>query len=103
MVKHKIMQVMVDLDATKPLTEKVETNDTYFGDEHLDYKRGRAAAGETPFVATVDITLEGEPVRLKLSRLVSSAACLLPASASGPFSPAATTSCLPKASSRSRH
>ena len=33
--KHKIKQVVVDLDATRPLTEKVETTDACLGGDGL--------------------------------------------------------------------
>jgi len=35
------------------------------------WKRGRGAPGKTPFVAAVETTAEGKPVRLKLRRVTS--------------------------------
>ena len=39
------------------------------GGERAGGKRGRGAAGKTPFVAAVETTQEGKPVRLKLRRV----------------------------------
>ncbi len=65
-VKHKLRQAMRERDATKPLTGRVEIDDAYLGG-----KRGRGGPGKTPFVAAVETTLEGKPVRLKFGRVMS--------------------------------
>jgi hypothetical protein len=39
--------------------------------QRIGGKRGRGAAGKTPFVAAVETTPEGKPVRLKLRRVTS--------------------------------
>ena len=70
-VKHKLAQVMLERDATKPLTGRVEIDDAYLGGERSGGKRGRSAPGKTPFVAAVETTSEGKPVRLKLGRVTS--------------------------------
>ena len=70
-VKHKLAQVMLERDATKPLTGRVEIDDAYLGGERSGGKRGRGAPGKTPFVAAVETTPEGKPVRLTLSRVTS--------------------------------
>ena len=49
-LKHKLAQVMLERDGGK---------------------RGRGAPGKTPFVAAVETTPEGKPVRLKLRRVTS--------------------------------
>jgi transposase-like protein len=46
-----------------------EIDDAYIGGERAGGKRGRGAAGKTPFVAAVETTPEGKPVRLKLRRV----------------------------------
>src|SRR3954466_6160690 len=43
----------------------------YLGGERSGAKRGRGASGKTPFVAAVETTPEGKPVRLKLRRVAS--------------------------------
>ena len=70
-VKHKLKQVMLERDATKRLTGRVEIDDAYLGGERAGGKRGRGAPGKTPFVVAVETTAEGKPVRLKLRRVTS--------------------------------
>ncbi len=68
MLKHKLQQVMLERDGRKRLTGRVEIN-AYLGGERSGGKRGRGAPGKTPFVAAVETTPEGKPVRLKLRRV----------------------------------
>ena len=68
-VKHKLKQVMIERDATKKLTGRIEIDDAYLGGEHSRGKRGRGAAGKTPFLAAVETTADGKPVSLKLGRV----------------------------------
>ena len=70
-IKHKLAQVMMERDATKRLSGRVELDDAYLGGERSGGKRGRGAPGKTPFVAAVETTPEGKPVRLKLRRVAS--------------------------------
>src|SRR6476620_829938 len=70
-LKHKLKQVMLERDATKHLTGRVEIDDTYIGGERSGGKRGRGAPGKTPVVVAVETTSEGKPVRLKLRRVTS--------------------------------
>src|SRR5674476_865354 len=70
-IKHKLAQVMMERDATKRLSGRVELDDAYLGGERSGGKRGRGAPGKTPFVAAVETTPEGKPVRLKLRRVSS--------------------------------
>ena len=62
-VKHKLQQVMLERDATKRLTGRIEIDDAYLGGERHGGKRGRGAPGKTPFVAAVETTAAGKPVR----------------------------------------
>lgn len=70
-MKPKLAQVMMERDASKRLTGRVEIDDAYLGGERTGGKRGRGAPGKTPFVAAVETTPEGKPVRLKLRRVTS--------------------------------
>ena len=70
-IKHKLKQVMLERDATRRLTGRIEIDDAYLGGERSGGKRGRGAPGNTLFVAAVETTTEGKPIRLKL-RLVTS-------------------------------
>jgi transposase-like protein len=68
-IKHKLMQVMLEREMGKPLTGRVEMDDAYLGGARSGGKRGRGAAGKTAFLAAVETTPEGKPVRLKLRRV----------------------------------
>ncbi len=69
MLKHKLQQVMMERDAHKQLTGRVEIDDAVLGGERSGGKRGRGAPGKTPFVEAVETTPDGKPVRLKLRRV----------------------------------
>ena len=66
-VKHKIMAVMARREGETPLTGRVEMDDAYLGGMRSGGKRGRGAAGKTPFVAAVSTSPEGRPRKLKLA------------------------------------
>jgi hypothetical protein len=69
-LQHKLMQVMLERDHDQPLTgERVEVDDAYLGGERSDGTTGRGTSGQTPFVAAVQTTVEGQPVRVKFSRV----------------------------------
>jgi len=67
LMKQKLMQVMMERDDKKPLSGFIELDDAYLGGERTGCKRGRGAAGKTPFVAAVETTNEHAPVRVKLT------------------------------------
>ena len=52
-VRHKIMAVMARREGETALTGRVEMDDAYLGGVRSGGKRGRGAAGKTPFVAAV--------------------------------------------------
>jgi hypothetical protein len=70
-IKRKLAQVTMERDGAKPLSGRLELDDAYLGGERTGGKRGRGAPGKTPFVAAVETTPEGKPVRLKLRRVTS--------------------------------
>ena len=70
-IKHKLKQAMLERDASKRLTGRIEIDDAYLGGERSGGKPGRGAPGKTPFVAAVETTTEGKPVRLKLRRVTN--------------------------------
>ena len=70
-MKHKLKQVMLERDAAKHLSGRVEINDAYVGGQRGGGKRGRGAPGKTPFVAAAETTPDGKPSRLKLRRVGS--------------------------------
>src|SRR5260370_25507058 len=63
-IKHKLMQVMMERDATKRLTGRIEVDDAYL--ERNGGKRGRGSPGKTPIVAARETTPAGKPIRLHL-------------------------------------
>ena len=65
-VKHRIMAVMARREGETRLTGRVEMDDAYLGGVRSGGKRGRGAAGKTPFVAAVSTSPEGRPRKLKL-------------------------------------
>ena len=67
LIKQKLMQAMAAREAGKPKLEgRIEVDDAYLGGERSG-KRGRGAAGKTPFVAAVETTPERRPRRLRLT------------------------------------
>ena len=66
-VKHKIMAVMARREGETALAGRVEMDDAYLGGVRSGGKRGRGAAGKTPFVAAVSTSPEGRPRKLKLA------------------------------------
>jgi transposase-like protein len=70
-IKHKLAQVMLERNGSRKLTGRVEADDAYIGGERSGGKRGRGAEGKTPFVAAVETTPEGKPVRLVLRRITA--------------------------------
>jgi hypothetical protein len=68
-IKQKLMQAMLERDAAFPLAGRVEMDDAYLGGRRSGGKRGRGAPAKTPFVAAVETTPEGRPLRIKLRRV----------------------------------
>ena len=66
-VKHKIMAVMARREGETALSGRVEMDDAYLGGVRSGGKRGRGAAGKTPFVAAISTSPEGRPRKLKLA------------------------------------
>lgn len=61
MMKHKIMQVMLEREADRQLTGRVEIDGAYLGGEHHGGKAGRGSPNKVPFVAAVQTTESGAP------------------------------------------
>jgi hypothetical protein len=68
LMKHKLMQVMKERESTKPLTGLIQLDDAFWGGRRRG-KRGRGARGKTPLVAAVSTDEDGNPQRLRLSRV----------------------------------
>lgn len=66
LVKHKLMQAMVERDQDRPLHGWVQMDDAYWGGERHGGGTGRGSPGKTPFVAAVQCTPEGHPVAMRM-------------------------------------
>lgn len=66
-LKHKLMQVMLERERRHPLSGRLELDDAYWGGEKRGGKRGRGSENKTPFVAAVETTEDGQPVRMKMN------------------------------------
>jgi hypothetical protein len=89
-IKHNLMQVMMERDATKRLTGRIEIDDAYLGGERNGGKRGRGSPGKTPIVAAVETTPEGKPIQLKLRRVTGFRRAAIATLAKRNFDPAST-------------
>lgn len=67
--KHKLAQVMIERNQTRRLKGKVQMDDAYIGGVRPG-RRGRGAAGKTPFVVAVATTDDGKPDQIILRRVV---------------------------------
>jgi ribosomal protein L37AE/L43A len=66
LLKHKLMQAMVERDAHQPLAGQVQIDDAYWGGERHGGGTGRGSPGKTPFVAAVQCTAQGHPVAMRM-------------------------------------
>ncbi|MCU7882414.1 MAG: IS1595 family transposase [Candidatus Thiodiazotropha sp. (ex Lucinoma aequizonata)] len=67
-LKHKLMQVMMERQRKKKLTGRIEMDDAYIGGEKPG-KRGRGSRNKVPFVAAVETTQDGRPLKIHLRRV----------------------------------
>lgn len=69
LMRHKLMSVMADAEASRKLDGRVEMDDAVLGGERHEMdggKRGRGGPNKTPFVVAVATSDEGRPQRLLL-------------------------------------
>jgi len=69
LIKHKLMQTMVERDDPKALTHLVQVDDAYWGGERHGGGTGRGSPGKTPFVAAVQLSAQGFPLAMRLDVL----------------------------------
>ena len=69
LLKQKLMQAMRERDDSKPLTGSVQVDDAVWGGERRGGKRGRGAAGKTPFAAAVACGADGRPLAMRMTPL----------------------------------
>lgn len=72
LLKHKLMQVMLEHDRQQPLTGLIQLDDAYWGGRRRGQRRGRGTAGKIPLVAAVATDLQQQrPQALRLTPLHS--------------------------------
>lgn len=69
LMKQKIMQVMKEQEERQVLEGAIQVDDAYWGGQRHGGKRGRGAAGKTPFIAAIQCNEQGRPLRMKLTPL----------------------------------
>jgi transposase-like protein len=69
LMKHKLMQAMLERERVRRLAGLVQLDDAYWGGRRRGYKRGRGTRGKTPFVAAVQTDSEGRPHRMSFDRI----------------------------------
>lgn len=67
-IKHKLQHVMKTADDALPLSGLIQIDDVYWGGKRGG-KRGRGAAGKTPFVAALSRNQEGHPIHIRFTRV----------------------------------
>ena len=66
LIRQKYTQVMMERDAKKKLSGRIEIDDAYMGGKNIGGKSGRGSENKTPFIAVVETTPSGAPVRIQL-------------------------------------
>jgi transposase-like protein len=66
---HKLMQVMSEREEPRQLDGRVEIDDAYLGGELPGGKSGRGSENKVSFIAAVQTTETGQPLRVCLSKL----------------------------------
>lgn len=69
LLKHKLMQVMVEREQSTRLSERVEIDDAYLGGEYEGGKRGRGSENKVPFVAAIQTGRQKNPLYAVFSPL----------------------------------
>lgn len=70
LLKHKLMQVMCEREAPRQLDGRVEIDDAYLGGELPGGKSGRGSQNKVSFIAAVQTTDTGRPLKVCLKKLV---------------------------------
>jgi ribosomal protein L37AE/L43A len=69
LLKHKLMQVMSEREEPRRLDGRVEIDDAYLGGELPGGKSGRGSQNKVSFIAAVQTTETGQPLRVCLKKL----------------------------------
>jgi ribosomal protein L37AE/L43A len=68
LVKHKLLQVMVEREDRRQLDGRVEIDDAYLGGERAG-KPGRGSENKIPFLVAVQTSDDGHPLYVRMDRL----------------------------------
>jgi hypothetical protein len=66
LLRHKLMQAMIDRDSDFALDGIVQMDDAYLGGERHGGGTGRGSPGKTPFVVPLQCTVEGHPIAMRM-------------------------------------
>jgi hypothetical protein len=69
LLKHKLMQVMCEREEPRQLDGRVEIDDAYLGGELPGGKSGRGSQNKVSFIAAVQTTETGQPLKVCLKKL----------------------------------
>jgi transposase-like protein len=69
LMHHKLMQAMLEREASYQLTGRVQLDDAYLGGEHTGGSVGRGPENKVPFLAAVSVDEQGHPLRAKFAQL----------------------------------
>jgi hypothetical protein len=70
-LKHKLMQAMFERKAKTTLALRVEIDDAYLGGKRTGGKVGRGSENKVPFIAAVETSHQGHPLRAVFSRVTT--------------------------------
>lgn len=68
LLKHKLMEAMLQREVVLPLQGNIRIDDAYLGGEHCGGKPGRGSENKVAFVAAVEMH-EGRPQRVRFDAL----------------------------------
>jgi len=69
LLKHKLMQAMLERESPRRLGGAVQLDDAYWGGRRRGYKSGRGTRGKSAFVAAVQTDQQGHPRVISLNRV----------------------------------
>lgn len=70
-LKHKLMQAMFEREEKTILAQRVEIDDAYLGGERTGGKVGRGSENKVSFIAAVETSHDGHPLRAVFSRVTT--------------------------------
>ncbi len=71
MMKHKLLEVMAQREASRQLAGRVEIDDAYLGGERTGGKVGRGSENKIPFIAAVQTDRRGHPMFVRFDMVKS--------------------------------